>query len=67
MKYSQIATAGIGLDGTCMLMCEDGYREAMVGTVSLYDSEGERQHTIYLGSAEKVHKTNLDATGREKW
>jgi hypothetical protein len=21
----------------------------------------------YLGSAEKVHKTNLDATGREKW
>jgi hypothetical protein len=22
---------------------------------------------IYLGLAEKVHKTNLDATGREKW
>jgi|LakMenE01Jun11ns_1017448.scaffolds.fasta_scaffold7182361_1 hypothetical protein len=22
---------------------------------------------LYLGSAEKVHKTNLDATGREKW
>ena len=21
----------------------------------------------YLGLAEKVHKTNLDATGREKW
>jgi len=48
---SQIATVGIGLDGTCMLMCEDGYREAMVGTVSLYDSEGERQQTIYLGAA----------------
>jgi hypothetical protein len=22
---------------------------------------------IYVGLAEKVHKTNLDATGREKW
>jgi len=31
----QIATVGIGLDGTYMLMCEDGYREAMVGTLSL--------------------------------
>jgi hypothetical protein len=36
-----------------MLIGEDGYREAMVGTVSLYDSEGERQHTIYLGSNSK--------------
>jgi hypothetical protein len=49
---SQIATVGIGLDGTCMLIGEEGYREAMVGTLSLYDSEGERQQTIYLGLAE---------------
>jgi len=32
---TQIATVGIGLDGTCMLIGEDGYREAMVGTLSL--------------------------------
>jgi len=56
---SQIATVGIGLDGTCMLMCEDGYREAMVGTVSLYDSEGERQHTIYLGAAPEYGKKSF--------
>ena len=56
---SQIATVGIGLDGTCMLMCEDGYREAMVGTLSLYDSEGERQHTIYLGAAPEYGKKSF--------
>lgn len=56
---SQIATVGIGLDGTCMLMCEDGYREAMVGTVSLYDSEGERQQTIYLGAAPEYGKKSF--------
>jgi len=46
----KIESVGIGLDGTCMLMCENGWREAMVGTISLYDGEGERQHTIYLGA-----------------
>ena len=34
-----------------MLMRNDGYREAMVGNISLYDLDGERQHTIYLGEA----------------
>lgn len=32
-------------------MREDGYREAMVGNISLYDVTGERQHTIYIGEA----------------
>ena len=47
---SAIATVAIGVDGTCMLLCEDGYRLAMVGTLSLYDRHGERQHTIYVGA-----------------
>lgn len=55
----EITTVGIGLDGTCMLICEDGYREAMVGTVSLYDREGERQHTIYLGAAPEYGKKSF--------
>ena len=46
----KVSTVGIGLDGICMLMCEQEWREAMVGTISLYDAEGERQHTIYLGA-----------------
>jgi hypothetical protein len=52
----KIESVGIGLDGTCMLMCEDGWREAMVGTISLYDGEGERQHTIYLGATPEYGK-----------
>jgi len=46
-----ITTVSIGMDGTCVLMCEDRYREAMVGTISLYDAAGARQHTTYLGAS----------------
>ena len=53
---SEIATVTVGLDGTCMLMREEGWREAMVGTVALYDKEGERQHTIYIGASPEYGK-----------
>ena len=43
----EIHSVAIGLDGTCMLLCDNGWREAMVGTISLYDALGERQHTNY--------------------
>jgi len=46
-----IETVSIGVDGTCMLLCEDGWRQAMVGTISLYDHQGERQHTTYIAAA----------------
>ena len=36
-----VATIGIGIDGTCQLKCQDGWRETMVGTISLYDQMGE--------------------------
>lgn len=45
-----IASVVGGLDGTCMLMCEDGWREAMVGTMALFDAAGERQHTLYVAA-----------------
>lgn len=62
----KIESVGIGLDGTCMLMCENGWREAMVGTISLYDGEGERQHTIYLGATpEYGRKRFLERLERE--
>jgi hypothetical protein len=51
-----IATVAVGLDGTCLLLCEEGWREAMVGTVALYDAQGERQHTIYLGATPEYGK-----------
>ena len=52
----EISSVAIGLDGTCMLMCETGWREAMVGTISLYDLQGERQHTIYIGATPEYGK-----------
>lgn len=55
----EIASVAIGLDGTCMLLCESGWREAMVGTISLYDALGERQHTIYIGATPEYGKAKF--------
>src|SRR3954466_11219252 len=60
------ATVTIGMDGTCLLICEDGWRETMVGTIGLYDKAGERQDTIYLGATPEHGKaTFLDRLERE--
>src|SRR3954464_3215891 len=53
------ATVAVSLDGTCTLMCEDGWREAMVGTLAFYDREGERQHTIYLAATPEYGKAKF--------
>ena len=59
-------TITIGMDGTCLLMCEGGWRETMVGTIGFYDAEGDRQHTIYLAATPEYGKaTFLDRMGRE--
>jgi hypothetical protein len=51
-----VATVTMGLDGTCLLMCEDGWREAMVGTRGSYDKDGERLHTIYTAATPEYGK-----------
>jgi hypothetical protein len=51
-----VTTIGIGIDGTCLLMCQDSWREAMVGTISLYDQAGERLHTTYIGATPEYGK-----------
>ena len=53
---ADIKTVSIGLDGTCMLMCGGAYRQAMVGTIALYDADGERQHTTYIAAAPEYGK-----------
>jgi len=42
-----VNTVSLSLDGTCMLLCDDGYRQAMVGSISLYYFGGERLYTRY--------------------
>lgn len=54
-----VATVSIGIDGTCLLLCEGGFRQAMVGTISLYDPLGERQHTIYVAARPEYGKTQF--------
>jgi hypothetical protein len=53
---ADVTTIGIGIDGTCLLMCKDGWREAMVGTISLYAQTGERLHTTYIGATPEYGK-----------
>lgn len=61
-----VTTITLGLDGTCLLMCEDGWRETMVGTIGFYDKAGERQHTIYMAATPEYGKaTFLDRMDRE--
>src|SRR3954463_5972747 len=60
------ATIAIGMDGTCLLMCEDGWRETMGGTIGLYGKAGERQHTIYMAATPEYGKASfLDRLERE--
>ena len=54
-----ITTLVFSLDGAYLLMANEGYREAMVGNISLYDSDGERQHTIYFGAAPEYGKATF--------
>ena len=50
------ASIAIGVDGTCMLLHKDGWREAMAGTIAFYDAQGERLHTIYAGAIPEYGK-----------
>lgn len=48
----------IGVDGTCAHMCEEGWRETMVGSISLY-SDGERIHSTYIGAVPEYGKATF--------
>ncbi len=54
-----VQTVVISLDGAHMPMKDEGYRQAMVGTISLYGPETERLHTIYLGEAPEYGKSTF--------
>lgn len=56
LEETDVKTMCFGLDGTCMLMCEGVYRQAMAGTIALYDADGERQHTTYIAAAPEYGK-----------
>ena len=51
-----VHSISLGLDGTCMLMHKDGWREAMCGSIAFYDIVGERLHTIYCAATPEYGK-----------
>jgi len=48
ISVDHVKTVSFSLDGACMLLCNDGYRQAMVGSISLYYFDGERIYTRYI-------------------
>jgi len=60
------ASIAIGVDGTCMLLMEDGWRLAMTGTIAFYDAQGERLHTIYTGATPEYGKEKFHAKFRRE-
>jgi len=53
-----IDTIAIGMDGAMMLMRDDGYREAMSGTIAFY-KDGQRLHTNYVAAAPEYGKAEF--------
>jgi hypothetical protein len=58
-RDEDVTAVAVGIDGTCMLLCETGWREAMTGTISLYNGQGERLHTIYSGAFPEYGKAKF--------
>jgi hypothetical protein len=52
-----VHSIGISMDGAMLLMKDEGYRETMVGSISFYDPEGKRLHTIYKAAPPEYGKS----------
>ena len=56
----QVYSVGISRDGTTTPIKGEGYKETMTGTISLYNQEGERLHTIYTACSPEHGKATFD-------
>jgi hypothetical protein len=56
VEPANVASVGLSLDGACMLISGDGWRQAMVGSISLYDGDGERLYTRYTAMSPESGK-----------
>ncbi len=50
-ERNKVHAISCGLDGAMMPTRENGWREAMTGTITYYDDEGKRLETIYIAAA----------------
>jgi len=58
-KPAEVTVVAIGIDGTCLISCEEGFRQAMVGTVAFYGAEGTRLHTNHVAAAPEHGKASF--------
>jgi hypothetical protein len=56
-----VATLATGVDGTTMPIVNEADKEAMCGTIAVYDAKGTRLHTEYLGSMPEAGKPTFAA------
>jgi hypothetical protein len=54
-----VSVVSIGIDGACLFFLEEGYRQAMVGTIAFFDASGERLHTNYVAAAPEHGKATF--------
>lgn len=52
-----VTTLATGVDGTTMPLVGEGYKEALCGTVALYEAGGKRLLTEYHGALPQAGKT----------
>lgn len=56
IKDEQTAYIVFSLDGTTANMVSEGWREVMSGTISFYNKNGDRLHSLYIGQAPEYGK-----------
>jgi hypothetical protein len=56
-----VSHIALGRDGAMTPIIGEGYREAMNGTIALYNRAGERMHTIYVTCAPEYGKQSFEA------
>jgi len=56
---SAVAIIATGVDGTTLPLVGEAYKEAMCGTIALYDKAGERVHTEYFGTMPEAGKATF--------
>jgi len=59
VEPAPVAIIATGVDGTTMPLVSEAYKEAMCGTIALYDQTGERVHTEYLGTMPEAGKATF--------
>ena len=56
-----VSHISVSRDGTTTPILKEGYRETMCGTLSFYNSKGDRMHTIYTACAPEYGKSGFDS------